>query len=817
MGEVYLADDLALSHPVALKFLPEAVERDPARLEQLQREVRMARQVAHPNLCRVYDIDEADGVHFLTMEYIDGEDVASLVKRIGRLPEDRAVEIARQLAAGVAAAHARGVLHRDLKPANVMIDGEGRVRITDFGLAVAGDSASAATAGTPAYMAPEQLAGEPASPRTDLFALGLVLYELFTGRRAYRAKTMDELRDQHVARALAPPSEIVPGLDRAVERVILQCLDPDPAHRPASAMAVALALPGGNAIEAALAAGETPSPAMVAASGGEAATLTIGAAAVWIAAALAMLVAALMLADRFRLLAHVPLPLSWDALADRARTFELGVGLGADAAHRATGTLVSPDVAAWIRSRPRGDQAARYATARPPVLIFWSRSSPRDLVPRDNDTPRAGPGDPPLNDTGMTIVALDTTGRLVEFASAPVQVETAAPAPPAPVDWKAFFDMAGLDMAAFTPAVPEWTPRVYADARVAWTGEAPDLPGVPLRVEAASHRGVPVNFQIVGPWARPTRMTPPPVSRTTEIVTLAATGVIVPTCLVGGLLLARRNLQRGRGDRAGALRLAALAGALALGQWTLEADHFANVVAEQGRFGAAVVRAAAAGALYALLYLAIEPQVRRMRPAMLVTWTRLVAGRLRDPMVGRDLVAGATIGVALTFITYAHYLLPGLAGWPEFPLAPTALLALDGTSGALAIGLKSAASALQNALLGGVGLMLMRLVVPNLTAAFALATAFFAFLASQGQIETGHLALDFTIGTLLVTPVLFAIVRYGFVAGFIAFFVHFLTKDMPATLDPSRPYFGLSAAVVGVVLAALIGGAALARGRVGSR
>ena len=122
--------------------------------------MRIARQVSHPNVCRVHDIGDVDGLQFLTMEYIDGEDLASLLRRIGRLPADKALEIARQLCAGLAAAHDAGVLHRDLKPRNVMIDGRGRVRITDFGVAaIAGGPSGTVIAGTPAYMAPEQLRG----------------------------------------------------------------------------------------------------------------------------------------------------------------------------------------------------------------------------------------------------------------------------------------------------------------------------------------------------------------------------------------------------------------------------------------------------------------------------------------------------------------------------------------------------------------------------------------------------------------------------------------------------------------------------------
>lgn len=125
MGEVYRANDMKLGQPVALKFLPESTASNQQMLARLHAEVRIARQVSHPNVCRVYDISEVDGAVFFTMEYVDGEDLGSLLRRIGRLPADKGVEIARRLCAGLAAAHDKGVLHRDLKPANIMIDGRG--------------------------------------------------------------------------------------------------------------------------------------------------------------------------------------------------------------------------------------------------------------------------------------------------------------------------------------------------------------------------------------------------------------------------------------------------------------------------------------------------------------------------------------------------------------------------------------------------------------------------------------------------------------------------------------------------------------------
>ena len=243
MGEVYRAYDLILNQTVALKFLGRAGMSE-AALARFRNEVRIARQVSHPNVCRVYDIGFIEGFHFLSMEYLDGEDLASLIRRIRPPPRKIKPSSSRKdLRSGLAAAHDRGVLHRDLKPANIMIDGRGQVRITDFGLAVLSQEVALGDirSGTPAYMSPEQKAGREVTTRSDLYSLGLTLHELFTGK--------------HRNESQSSPTEIVKDLDPAVERVILRCLEVDPKRRPASALNVALALPRAEfTIAAALAA-----------------------------------------------------------------------------------------------------------------------------------------------------------------------------------------------------------------------------------------------------------------------------------------------------------------------------------------------------------------------------------------------------------------------------------------------------------------------------------------------------------------------------------------------------------------------------------
>jgi len=327
MGEVYRADDLKLGQPVALKFLPAAVEKDRTRLDRFLNEVKIARQVAHPNVCRVYDVGEVDGHHLISMEYVGGQDLASLLHQIGRLPEAKATQIARQLCAGLAAAHDQGILHRDLKPANVMIDGRGRVRITDFGLAVLAEAIKPedVVVGTPAYMAPEQFAGKEVTNRSDLYSLGLVLYELYTGKRAFEGKTAAEIAKLREQSTPTSPSSHVEGLDPAVERVVLRCLENDSSQRPSSALAVAAGLPGGDPLAAALAAGETPSPEMVAAAGGQG-TLRPAIATTLLVSGLAGLLLVAYLFGEFSLLGQSQLPKSPQVLADRAQevTHEFG-------------------------------------------------------------------------------------------------------------------------------------------------------------------------------------------------------------------------------------------------------------------------------------------------------------------------------------------------------------------------------------------------------------------------------------------------------------------------------------------------------------
>jgi hypothetical protein len=657
MGEVYRADDLVLKQAVALKLLPESLSADGTALERFRREVRVARQISHPNVCRVYDIGEADGLHFLSMEFIKGEEVASVIKRFGRLPADKAAEIARQICAGLAAAHKGGVLHRDLKPANVMIDEAGDARVTDFGLAaLAEETRGDELAGTPAYMSPEQLAGGPLTTRSDIYSLGLVLYELFTGRRAFDARTLPELLRLRKSDAQpTSPSSHVKDLDPLVERVIERCLETDPARRPASALEVAAALPGGDPLAAALAMGETPSPEMVAAAPKEG-TLKPWVAVSLLACVLAGLALIMLLSGETSLYRRASLPFPPEVLAARAQEVTRRLGHDAQPTDTARGFFLDYRYLRYLSdSDPSPGRFGRLRAVQPAAINFWYRQSPHHLMAVYNW--RVDLSEPPHDVSGMVRVTLDTLGRLTYFEAVPPQLDAAAGSAPAPPDWSALFREAGFDPAAFKPAASQWTPPQAYDARAAWEGFFPDAPDTPVRVEAAGYRGRPVYFEVVTPWRSPAR-SPPAQSITAARMGTTLLFVFYFGALIFCSLLAWKNLRLGRGDRSGALRLALFIFALRMISWAFMTDHVPNFDEVSALLVAGLQSAVFVACVVGLMYLALEPFLRRRWPERIISWSRLLAGHFRDPLVGRDVLIGAAFGVGFMLILSLQELLP---------------------------------------------------------------------------------------------------------------------------------------------------------------
>ncbi len=674
MGEVYRAEDLALTQTVALKFLPVSMTRDESARARFHQEVRLAREISHPNVCRVFDIGEFEGRLFLTMEYVDGEDLASLLRRIGQLPQSKGLEIARQMCAGLAVAHEHGVIHRDLKPANIMLDGRGRVRITDFGLAAFAEKLDTAElrAGTPAYMAPEQLSGTEVTARSDIYSLGLVLYEIFTGKKAFEANTLPELLRLREKNTPSQISTLVRDIDPLIERVVLRCLEKDPSRRPATALQVAAALPGGDPLAAALAAGETPSPEMVAAAG-EKEGLRPAIAWLCFLLTIAGLGVIAFLSNKINLPNFVPLPYSSDVLAARARDVTRQLGYSATPVDSAYGFGTSTGYLDYVKAHDQSKSRwENLSTGIPPVITFWYRESPQFMVNTTFDlTPVVEPDNPPNSISGMCQLFFDTKGNLRGLLAVPPEFDPSTNAAPVP-NWQQLFTAAGLDMSLFRSVSPQWTPLVTSDARAAWEGTWPGHPELPLRVEAAAYRGLPVYFDLISSWTEPTRMKAVN-SSTSSTVQNATLLVILFAILTFGIILAWRNLRLARADRRGAFRLALTVFLLSCTASVLFAHHVPTID-EITILLMAIGWGLLAAAIVWVLYISLEPQVRRRWPNSLISWSRVLSGQIKDPVVGRDLLLGLLTGVLWVIVQGSPRLAPAWMGGKS--AAPSAQLDL---------------------------------------------------------------------------------------------------------------------------------------------
>jgi hypothetical protein len=798
MGEVYRADDIKLGQAVALKFLPRPMSVDAVWRERFFAEVRLARQVAHPNVCRVYDIGDVDGRHFLSMEYIDGEDLASLLKRVGSLSNEKALDVARQLAAGLAAAHAAGVLHRDLKPANIMIDGHGRARITDFGLAVASTSAPVAgeVAGTPAYMAPEQLAGGGATVRTDIYGLGLVLYEACCGRPAFTARTLVELRDQKEHTAPRPPSEIRPGIDPVAERVILRCLERDPRARPASVAQVAASLPGGDPLAAALAAGETPSPELVAASGLKEG-LPPAVAVALLAVVAAGSLATVWLNERTSIVAQARPSRSSEAMVERARTVLSKAGYADAAAYSTSSFYVDNDVVSYVNSTSDGAARATGFRALGAVGFSYRQSAASFVGQGDVTSGSVDPGSP-LREEGDIEIRLDAEGRLRSFAAMPVV--TAAPV--GGPDWPAVLREAGLDPSEWMPVSPAKRPRFFVDTRLAWEGRLPGSPETPARVEATALDGRMVTFDIVGPWHSAASAGGPTAGAAgtpARRFTRALDWVVVPinaVVFLAAAFFARQNLRIGRGDRRGATRLAVFGSAVTMTAWALTGR---GVVALYTALGYTLGLAS----FVWVFYVAVEPFVRRRWPAMLVSWVRVLAGDMQDPLVGRDVLIGCATGVIAACLTALNRMVGWQAGNANAVLLPDWFM-FNGTGPFIGAVLAQFATGLFVSLLMLFLLFLFRVVGRSDWIALPL----FAVVAGFSRLSGAAGALWATVPLLAAGGALrtFTLVRVGLVAAIVDAFVWTLFSTSPMTLQPSAWYASAGYVSLGIVGAMAIYG-----------
>jgi serine/threonine-protein kinase len=609
-------------------------------------------------------------------------------------------------------------------------------------------------------MSPEQLAGKEVSVRSDIYALGAVLYELFTGRRVFDGKSLAELTRMHLSQEPVRPTAIVPDLDPAIERVILHCLEKNPETRPLSAISVAAALPGGDPLAAALEAGETPSPEMVAAAGGhgESRPALAGAALVFIIVGLFL---AVTMTTGTQINHLVPLEKTPPALEDRSRQILEELGVNASPADTASGLVSDADyiqhVATTDLSLDRWDRLER----RPPAIRFWYRQSPRTLM-STSSSGRVSPNNPPVWISGMAGVFLDMQGRLDEFYVVTPQVDDVSDGQTIPTpSWSLLLDRAELDEAMLTPVAPKWRPPFSVDQRVAWEGVYPEAPEVPIRVEAAAYKGRPVYFRILHEWTRPERVERFQLSAGQRAGGLIA-AVLIVTTLVVALLLARRNLRLGRGDRKGAFCLAAYTFSARMAVWALEADHVADFSREFVLVLRAVGDALLLSSILWALYIALEPFVRRRWPGTLISWNRFLGGGFRDPLVGQHVLVGCVAGIAFVLVVMFGVHLTVWMGQPPGTPDVFRMEIILGTSWVIAAIIQQQVESLANSLGFLLLLLLFRVLLrKEVLAALALALVFGAQLTLSAELNV-YIALPlFTLAWALPA---FVSIRFGLLA-----------------------------------------------------
>ena len=488
-------------------------------------------------------------------------------------------------------------------------------------------------------------------------------------------------------------------------------------------------------------------------------------------------------------------------LADRAQQILASLGYTDPTADSASGFALGQVFLRWAAAtdqRPQRWDVLK--TGSPAALVFWHRTSPRLLVPQRPQS-QVTTNDPPLTASGMTLILVDTLGRMIEFQAVPSQFDS-EPAPATTPRWETLFDAAGLKLASFTPVTPQWSPRDFADTRAAWEGPLTDHPEYRIRVEAAAYRGRPVSMFVLGPWSRPTRMALP-ARTTTQAVLSAFFALVVVVLVVAALLIARHNLRAKRADQRGAARLATFVMLGYAAAWVIAAHHVPDVNSELNSFSRSFGPVLLSAGVLWLIYLALEPYVRRFWPDGILGWTRLMSGYVRDPRVGRDVLIGCVFAVGITVMEALYYLLPPLVGRPAaIPLFQSDVNALSGGAILLNNLFDVFVSGIFIAMFSVLGFVLLRLIFRRKS--FAVAAAVVLLSAVQAQQVLGTTApmwIAALFQLCVIAIITTAVVRYGLLVTAIASAVGNALGDIPLTLSLSH----WTATTSNVALAAVVG------------
>jgi serine/threonine-protein kinase len=569
-----------------------------------------------------------------------------------------------------------------------------------------------------------------------------------------------------------------------VERVILQCLEKDPRKRPASALQVSAALPGGDPLQAALAAGETPSPEMVAASGEKAGVRPVVALAC-LGAIAAGLIVAMVLGGKASLL-NVTLDNPPVALMRQARVVSAQLGYPERVLDTDYGMRVDDGYLRHLDQTAGSSEAARrLASVDPRAILFWYRESPDFLRSlRTTGGGRVTEMDPPPDTAGMIGLELDAAGHLRTFDAVPPLVEQDGAGTTA-IDWKVPFALAGLDISTFTATAPQLIPRHAHDQHGAWIQTISGQPDAAVRVEAAARRGKLVQFTVSEPWTKPTMQQGPDEGRATGIFVF----VLISTVLLGAARLAWGNLRRGRGDRQGAYRLFCFIAIISLLSWLFRADHVPTID-QRTLIAQAIKDALFLGGITWLLYLALEPFVRRRWPQTIVSWSRLLDGEFRDPLVGRDLLFGILAGTVFAVLYVAANL------WSR-ELHGTHTATVQDLSPLL--GVRDSAGWFVNSLFFLQFTLAIFFVIFVLRAIVRhewIAVVLFVLVAAVPSLLGRQSAPELVTALVFFVGVYYLAVRLGLISLTVGLWVSHVLTVHPLTIDLSAWYAGFSVALV---------------------
>jgi hypothetical protein len=481
-----------------------------------------------------------------------------------------------------------------------------------------------------------------------------------------------------------------------------------------------------------------------------------------------------------------------EVLAKRSREIISNLGYPGPPADKADGFDYDNDFLSYLEKNPsQHPQWDRVLSEQPPVLRYWFRQSPSEMSPSgfwsNSFTPNVVTfTDPPPILSGMINLELDPDGRLLSFQAIPPQKEE-TPQPSRPPDWLPLFTAAGLDPAQFHSVESVWDSLASADMRVAWDGVWP-VSSRPLHIEAAALRGKPVYFALTGPWTKPERMKKADQTRANKLSQII--GLFVALIIfAGGLLLAYRNHSRGRSDHQGALRLAYLVFALEI-SICLFRSHFVLTLDTVGLLILALSTALFVSAFIWMLYIALEPYVRRNWPQTIISWTRFLSGHFRDSLVGRDLLFGVILGICWGFVFELGNLFLIRAG--ARPILGSSEF-LQGTRETVAVCLSSIVSSIQTTFVFFFLVVLLRVLVKNRW----LAASLFVLLFTVPKVlASDHPLMELPVWLFIYSVAAVAMVRFGLIVLALGVLTVDGLLNVPITLDFSNWYAARSLSVL---------------------